>query len=176
MASDEAALRSLMQASLEGDARAHRALLVALFPVLRRYFARKGVNDADVDDLVQMTLIAVHERGDTYDPGKPFAPWLYAIARYKMIDQFRRTRRHIALDEIGELADAHDFSEALTARLDIDAQLATLPAKQAAAVRAIRIEQLSVAEAAAREGLSPSDVKISVHRGLKALAKRILRK
>lgn len=176
MASDEAALQWLMQASLAGDARAHRALLTALLPVLRRYFARKGVNDADVDDLVQMTLIAVHERGDTYDSGQPFAPWLYAIARYKMIDQFRRTRRHIALDEICELADERDFSEALTARLDIDAQLATLPAKQAAAVRAIRLEQLSVAEAAAREGLSASDVKISVHRGLKALAKRILRK
>lgn len=175
MASDEAALQSLMLASLAGDARAHRALLTALLPVLRRYFARKGVNDADIDDLVQMTLIAVHERGDTYDPGKPFAPWIYAIARYKMIDQFRRTRKHIGLDDIGELADACDFSEALTARLDIDAQLTRLPGKQAAAVRAIRIEQLSVAETAAREGLSPSDVKISVHRGLKALAKRMLR-
>ncbi len=176
MASDESALRSLMQASLGGDTRAHRALLTALFPLLRRYFARKGVNDADVDDLVQMTLIAVHERGDTYDPGKPFAPWLYAIARYKMIDQFRRTRRHVGLDEIGELADEQDFSDALTARLDVDAQLATLPPKQATALRAIKIEQLSVAEAAAREGLSPSDVKISVHRGLKALALRVLGK
>lgn len=176
MASDEAALQSLMLASLAGDARAHRALLTALLPVLQRYFAWKGVSDADIDDLVQMTLIAVHERGDTYDPGKPFAPWVYAIARYKMIDQFRRSRKHIGLDDIGELADESDFREAIQARLDIDAQLARLPDKQAAAVRAIRIEQLSVAETAAREGLSPSDVKISVHRGLKALAKRILRK
>ncbi|MFC3593384.1 sigma-70 family RNA polymerase sigma factor [Novosphingobium piscinae] len=176
MASDEAALQSLMQASMAGDSRAHRALLGALIPVLRRYFARKGVNDADIDDLVQMTLIAVHERGDTYDPGKPFAPWVYAIARYKMIDQFRRRRNHIGLDDIGELAEERDFSEALTARLDVDAHLARIPEKQAAAVRAIRIEQLSVAETAARDGLSPSDIKISVHRGLKALAKRVLRK
>jgi RHS repeat-associated protein len=63
LASDEAALQLLMQASLAGDVRAHRALLIALLPVLRRHFARNGVNDADIDDLVQMTLIAVHERG-----------------------------------------------------------------------------------------------------------------
>ncbi len=167
-----------MQASLAGDARAHRALLSALRPVLQRYFARKGVTNADVDDLVQMTLIAVHERGDTYDPAKPFAPWLYAIARYKMIDQFRRRRSQpsladIGLENVNEIADGHDFGAALAARLDIETLLATLPNKQAAAVRAIRIEGLSVAETAAREGLSPSDVKISVHRGLKALAKRL---
>ncbi len=163
-----------MQASLTGDARAHRALLVALLPVLRRYFARKVSNDADVDDLVQMTLIAVHERRDTYDPARPFSPWLFAVARYKMVDQFRRTRSHVGLDDIGEIADKHDFSEAVTARLDVEAQLATLTAKQAAAVRATRIEGLSVAEAAERDGISQSDVKISVHRGLKALAKRVL--
>lgn len=163
-----------MQASLTGDARAHRALLVALLPVLRRYFARKVSNDADVDDLVQMTLIAVHERRDTYDPARPFSPWLFAVARYKMVDQFRRTRSHVGLDDIGEIADEHDFGEAVTARLDVEAQLATLTAKQAAAVRATRIEGLSVAEAAERDGISQSDVKISVHRGLKALAKRVL--
>lgn len=163
-----------MQASLTGESRAHRALLVALLPVLRRYFARKVSNDADVEDLVQMTLIAVHERGDTYDPARPFGPWLFAIARYKMVDQFRRTRSYVGLDDISEIADEHDFGEAVTARLDVEAQLATLSSKQAAAVRAIRIEGLSVAEAAARDGLSQSDVKISVHRGLKALAKRVL--
>ena len=163
-----------MQASLAGDARAHGAVLVALLPLLRRYFVRKISNDADVDDLVQMTLIAVHDRRDTYDPARPFGPWLFAVARYKMIDQFRRTRTHVALDDIGEIADEHDFGEAVTARLDVEAQLATLSGKQAAAVRAIRIEGLSVAEAAARDGLSQSDVKISVHRGLKALAKRVL--
>lgn len=176
MALDEATLQSLMLASQRGDSRAHRALLGALIPVLQRYFARKGVNDAEIDDLVQMTLIAVHERGDTYDQGKPFAPWVYAIARYKMIDQFRRRRNHIGLDDVGEFADERDFTLAITARLDVNAHLATLPEKQAAAVRAIRIEQISVAETAAREGLSPSDVKISVHRGLKALAKRVLNK
>ena len=163
-----------MQASLSGDARAHRALLVALLPILKHYFSRKVSNGADVDDLVQMTLIAVHDRRDTYDPARPFGPWLFAVARYKMIDQFRRTRTHVGLDDIGEIADEHDFGEAVTARLDVEAQLETLSSKQAAAVRAIRIEGLTIAEAAARDGLSQSDVKISVHRGLKALAKRVL--
>jgi RNA polymerase sigma factor (sigma-70 family) len=163
-----------MQSSLAGDSRAYRALFVALLPVLRRYFARKVSNHADVDDLVQVTLIAVHDRRDTYDLARPFQPWLFAIAQYKMIDHFRRTRRHFALDDIGEIADEHDFGDALTARLDIEAHLATLSSKQAIALRATRIEGLSVAETAARHRLSPSDVKISVHRGLKSLARRVL--
>jgi len=162
-----------MQASLAGDARAHRALLLALLPVLHRYFSRKVSNNADVDDLVQITLIAVNERRDTYDPKRPFSPWLFAIARYKMVDQFRRTRSHVRLDDIGEIADERNFGEAVTARLDVEAQLARLSAKQAAAVRATRIEGLSVAEVAERDGISQSNVKISVHRGLKALAKRV---
>ena len=174
MATDETALRTLMQASLAGDARAHRRLLAALIPVLRRYFSRRIASAEDVEDLVQTTLIAVHTRRETYDPARAFAPWLYAIARYKMIDLFRRSRSSISLDDIEDIAEPHDFGERVTARIDIDANLATLSTKQSQAIRSTRLEGLSVAEAAARDGISESDVKISVHRGLKALTKRIL--
>lgn len=176
MATDEGSLKRLMQNSLAGDARAHRQLLSSLIPLLRRYFARRVRDADDVEDLVQTMLIAVHEKRATYDVSRPFAPWLFAIAHYKMIDHFRRTRPNVSLDDFGDVKDESDFGDAVTARLDVEAQLATLSGKQAGSIRATRLEGLSVAEAAARNGMSESDVKISVHRGLKALAQRILGK
>ena len=173
MATDEAQLRTLMQASLDGNAAAHRALLSALVPVLRRYLSRRVVSAADVEDLVQDVLIAVHTRRASYDRDRPFGPWLFAIARYRMIDHFRRARHDVALDDLGDLLGDGGFEDAVSARLDVDAALATLSPKQAATIRATKVEGLSVAETAARDGLSEADVKVSVHRGLKALASRL---
>ena len=171
MATDEAHLRHLMQAGLDGDAAATHALLSALVPVLRRYYARRMSSAADLEDLVQETLIAVHTRRASYDRTRAFGPWLFAVARYKMIDHFRRTRHDVALDDLGDLLGDGGFEDAVSARLDIDAALKTLTLKQAASIRATKIDGLSVAETAARDDISEVDVKVSVHRGLKALAK-----
>lgn len=162
-----------MQASLGGDARAHHTLLSALVPVLRRYYARRIVSMADLEDLVQETLIAVHTRRASYDRTRAFGPWLFAVARYKMIDHFRRSRNDVALDDLGDLLGDGGFEDEVSARLDIDAALDTLTVKQAAAIRATKIEGLSIAEAAARNDISEADVKVSVHRGLKALTRRL---
>ena len=162
-----------MQASLDGDARAHHTLLSALVPVLRRYYARRIVSAADLEDLVQETLIAVHTRRASYDRTRAFGPWLFAVARYKMIDHFRRTRHDVTLDDLGDLLGDGGFEDEVSARLDIDAALDTLTVKQAATIRATKIEGLSIAEAAARNDISEADVKVSVHRGLKALTRRL---
>lgn len=172
MASDEAHLRHLMQASLDGDAAATHALLSALVPVLRRYYARR-MSSADLEDLVQETLIAVHTRRASYDRTRAFGPWLFAVARYKMIDHFRRTRHEVSLDDLGDLLGDGGFEDAVSARLDVDAALQTLTPKQAATIRATKIDGLSIAETAARDNITEADVKVSVHRGLKALAKRL---
>ena len=171
MATDEAHLRYLMQAGVDGDAAATHALLSALVPVLRRYYARRMSSAADLEDLVQETLIAVHTRRASYDRTRAFGPWLFAVTRYKMIDHFRRTRHDVALDDLGDLLGDGGFEDAVSARLDIDAALKTLTLKQAASIRATKIDGLSVAETAARDDISEVDVKVSVHRGLKALAK-----
>ena len=173
MATSEAHLQHLMKASLEGDALAHHALLSALVPVLRRYYARRMSAAADLEDLVQETLIAVHTRRASYDRTRAFAPWLFAVARYKMIDHFRRSRDNVALDDLGDVFGDDGFEDAVSARLDVDAALMTLPPKQAATIRATKIDGLSVAETAAREDISEVDVKVSVHRGLKALTNRL---
>jgi len=115
----------------------------------------------------------VHSRRSTYDRDRAFTSWLFAIARYKMIDHFRRVRRLQPIDGLEDVLIADGFEDASGARIDVDDLLDTLPPKQARMIRATRIEGLSVAEVAAADGLGESDVKVSVHRGLKSLMARI---
>jgi len=167
-------LKSLMIAGLAGDGRAHGALLRALAPLLARFFRRRcSDGGSEIKDLVQETLIAIHERRATYDPERPFTAWLYAIARYKMIDQFRRRRETCDIAPLENILIEEGFEDVVSAQMDVGRLLATLPLKQAEAIRRTQIEGKTVAEHAASAGLGESDVKISVHRGLKALAARL---
>jgi len=172
----EEELKSLMGRGLRGDAAAYEFLLRSLAPVLRLYFGRR-VRDAahDVDDLVQEALIAVHTRRMSYDPGRPFLPWAYAIARYKLVDHFRRRGGSELHEELDEAHAAVAFEDACTAQIDVERLLTELPEKQRAAIRATKIDGKSVADTATAQGLTEADVKVSVHRGLKSLAARIRR-
>jgi RNA polymerase sigma-70 factor (ECF subfamily) len=167
-------LRAMMIGGLAGDAHAYQALLTALVPLLRSFFGRRlsGAAD-DVEDLVQETLIAIHTRRATYDRERPFTAWFYAVARYKLIDHQRRFRYHVTMEGLEDILADEGFEDATAARMDMDRLLATLPVKQAQAIRQTKIEGLSVAEAAQRGGISEADVKVSVHRGLKMLMSRL---
>ena len=172
MRASEEQLRSWMVAGLAGDGAAHAMLLRALVPLLRAFYRRRmRADEPAIEDLVQETLIAVHGRRMTYDAARPFTGWLFAIARYKMIDHFRRSGREAPIEGLEDQLVAEDAAEATEASLDVERLLDALPAKQARAIRATRLEGLSVAEAAAREKMGESDVKVSVHRGIKALAR-----
>lgn len=174
MRASEEVLRGLMVDGLDGDAVAHAALLRLLVPLLRGFYRRRANgSDDDIEDLVQETLIAVHTRRSTYDRDRAFTAWLFAIARYKMIDNFRRAGRLRPIEGLEEMLVAEDFESGTIARLDVEHLLAELPPKQARMIRATRIEGLSVSEAAQADGIGESDVKVSVHRGLKALLTRI---
>jgi RNA polymerase sigma-70 factor (ECF subfamily) len=173
IATSEAELKALMIGSLDGDALAHGLLLRALVPLLHSFYRRRLARAEDAEDLVQDTLIAVHTRRETFDRDRPFAAWLYAIARYRMIDHYRRQRRTVAIEDVDSILVSEGFEDATIARMDIDSLLLTLSPKQARAIRDTRVEGKSVAEAAVGAGIGESDVKISVHRGLKALSARI---
>lgn len=172
MRASEEQLRDLMIGGLDGNAVDHAALLRMLVPLLRA-FCRRRCGEDDVEDLVQETLIAVHTRRVTYDRNRPFTAWLFSIARYKMIDHFRRNRRYQPIEGLEEILVAEGFEDASIARIDMDDLLEVLPPKQARMIRATKIEGLSVSEAAEADGISESDAKISVHRGLKALMARV---
>lgn len=174
MQTAEEDLRALMLSGLEGDATAHAALLSALVPLLRSFFRRRlRDSDDNVEDFVQETLIAVHTRRAAFERDRSFTPWLYAIARHRLVDHYRRHRISVSLDEIELDVLADNPEAAIRAHIDVERLLGTLTPKQARAIRDTRIDGKSVAEAAAEAGIGESDVKISVHRGLKALAARI---
>lgn len=163
-----------MVASLGGDAAAYRKLLGALTPHLRAYYARRLQRAADAEDLVQETLIAIHTKRASYDPAQPFTAWLHAIARYKLIDHFRRSgiRRTLPLEEAASVMADEDATAAEAAR-DVEQLLQQLPENKRALIRHVKLDGLSTAEAAAKTGLSESAVKVGVHRGLKALSNMI---
>ena len=175
MSAAEAHLKTLMLAALAGDKAAYRGLLGALAEQLRRYYRRRlPPSDANVEDLVQETLIAIHTKRDTYDTALPFTPWLYAIARYKLLDHLRRGRLRptVPLEEAGDLF-AGDDSEAASARLDLEKLLAGLPASSQAIIRQVKLDGLSTADVAAKTGKSEIAVRVGLHRGLKALSERL---
>ncbi len=174
MTTSEDQLKALMEMGLGGDAGAHSALLRALVPLLRSFYRRRmrGAEE-DVEDLVQETLIAIHARRASYDRDRAFTAWFYAIARHQMIDYFRRRKVHVPLEDVEAILATEGFEDATSARMDVDRLLDTLSPKQARAIRDTHVDGKSIAEAAEAAGIGESDVKVSVHRGLKSLAGRI---
>jgi RNA polymerase sigma-70 factor (ECF subfamily) len=122
---------------------------------------------------VQETLISVHTRRASYDRARPFTAWLYAVARYRMIDHYRRRRLSVPIEDVDDVLVAEGFEEALSAHMDVDRLLNALSPKQARAIRDTHLDGKSIAEAAAGAGIGESDVKVSVHRGMKAIVNRI---
>jgi RNA polymerase sigma-70 factor (ECF subfamily) len=164
-----------MLLGLDGDAQAQRRLLASLAELLRAYFARRlGSADQDVEDLVQDCLIAMHIKRETFDRRGPFTPWAFAIARYKLIDHYRRrrVRAWAPIDDLEDFAAPERADDTMAAR-DVQRLLDQLPANQASAIRAMRLDGASTLEAARETGLSPALVKVSVHRGLKTLMARM---
>ena len=175
MDTSEAELKALMLASLDGDANAYRALLGDLRLRLAAYFHRRLRRDADdVEDLVQECLIAAHTRRETWDRNQALTPWVYAIARYKLIDHYRRTGRRVMvpLDDLPVELRAEDASAAADARRDVNKALAGLPEKTRRLLEDLKLRELSVAETAPRAGMSEGAVKVAAHRGLRTLISR----
>jgi RNA polymerase sigma-70 factor (ECF subfamily) len=172
----EATLKRLMLEGLAGDAQAHRQLLVQLSVRLRAYFTKRmAASPADVEDLVQETLLAVHLRRAAYDPGQPFTAWAHAIARYKLIDHWRRRKIHAAapLDDVADFVSAPPVD--VDKGLDLTRALAGLSPQHRTLVEDVKVKGLSLDEAGVRAGLSEGAAKVALHRALKRLAERMRR-
>jgi len=177
--STEPELRALMMAGLDGDAAAHKALLETLSSQLRAYFkgqlGRFNRSPVEAEDLVQEALIAIHTRRQTYDTSQLFTPWVYGIARYKFLDYLRRTKtsiKDLPIEDAEEVPTQGDRGH-VESSLDLNKLMAGLSPKVRQAIQYVKIDGLSVSEAAVRCGMSESNVKVSVHRGLRALALQI---
>lgn len=176
-AENENRLRESLLQGLQGDAAAYHRFLKALSAHLRAYFRKRLFQRPDdVEDLVQETLLAVHNQRHTYRSDQPLTAWVHAIARYKLVDLLRaRASREALTDPLDDELEvfAASDTDAADAKKDLGQLLASLPDRQRLPIVHVKLEGLSVVEAARVTGMSESAIKIGVHRGLKALAARI---
>lgn len=159
---------ALMAGAQAGDQAAYTRLLAQLLPWLRGFYARR-LPPAVVDDAAQEALIAVHEKRHTYQPGKPLRPWVAAIARYKWIDRLRAFRAHVPLEDA--MLPHADDTRTRDGALVLDVLLRQLKPAQADAIRLVKLQGYSVAEASRITGQSVPLVKINIHRGIARLVK-----
>ncbi|WP_152227506.1 sigma-70 family RNA polymerase sigma factor [Pseudomonas sp. SCB32] len=174
----EAQLQALLLRGMQGDSATYREFLALLSTHLRAFLWRRlSQRPGEVEDLLQEVLLAVHNARHTYRAEQPLTAWVQAIARYKLADHFRSFARREALhDPLGDDDDelfAVEDDEPTQASRDIGKLLQQLPDKQRLPIVHVKLEGLSVEEAASRTGLSTSAVKVGIHRGLKALARMI---
>jgi RNA polymerase sigma factor (sigma-70 family) len=193
---EDHAWSQLMRAAQGGDARAYERLLREVTPVVRAVARRVCSERHEIEEVVQETLLTLHRVRHTYDPARPFMPWLTAIASRRSIDELRR-RRRIARHELsteqagwptarassadgrpGDGAPTDETSAGVAANKEVEgvrateelgAMLRRLPARQREALVAVKLKELSLAEASAASGQSVGALKVNVHRALKTL-------
>ena len=176
---------ALMRSAQDGDRSAYDALLHALAPVLRQMVRHRqpfALPPQDVEDLVQDILLSLHAARATYDPSRPFLPWLAAIVRNRMADGARRAARRrgneIAVERLPETFSPEVANKEEAAYGDAEAlrhAIAALPGGQRRAVELLKLRELSLREASAASGMSVGALKVAVHRGIRTLRLRLTR-
>jgi RNA polymerase sigma-70 factor (ECF subfamily) len=168
-----------LAAAQGGDARAYDRLLRDCLPLLRAIARRRIADHAEAEDAVQDTLLTIHRMLATYDPARPARPWIAAIAERRCIDRLRRrgrgAGRESPIDDHAETlaAPAGVTGEDRVANRQLRAAVAELPESQRTALRLAKLEDLPLAEASARSGLSVGALKVATHRALKTLRRKL---
>jgi RNA polymerase sigma factor (sigma-70 family) len=179
----------LMARAQDGDRRAYRALLEDMAPYLRALAARAFREQSDIEDTVQDVLLTVHAIRQAYDPGRPFGPWLLAIANRRIIDRLRRQAR-AKIREVALTAEHETFSdgqanlpphiagssqessqESSMSQAALHQAIENLPPDQRQAIRLLKLEEMSLKEAAATSGRSVAALKVATHRAIANLRK-----
>jgi len=170
----------LMAAAQSGDGAAYQRLLREVLPYIRAIVRRRHAAPDRVEDIVQDVLLTIHRVRHTYDPARPFAAWLGAIAHRRSIDALRRKVRNDAYETFSPIA--YETYADPAANREIAAHedsaylgeaIAALPPGQRQAVELLKLKELSLAEAAAESGQSVGALKVSLHRAIRALQRII---
>ncbi|MHB1291190.1 MAG: sigma-70 family RNA polymerase sigma factor [Sulfuricella sp.] len=166
---------ALMKLSLGGDQRAYAALLQETARFLRPFLAKRLNFGTEVDDLLQEILLSIHKARHTYDGNRPYKPWVYAIAKFRLQDHLRahyadHLRHAVDLSEV-----ENDLQEPVTKSdityESISGEVRKLPPKQAAILRMMHQEGYTAKEVAEKIGMRESAVKVAAHRAYKILRK-----
>lgn len=165
---------ALLRAALAGDSRAYRDFLSAVTPVIRGIVRARGfaLGEAEGEDVVQEVLLAIHSKRQTWRPDAPVRPWLYAIARHKVVDAFRARGHALALpiEDFAEILPAEPMADP-TERGDIEKMIGLLDPRAADLVRLIGLEGATTAEAGAKLSMTEGAVRVALHRAFRALAR-----
>jgi len=165
---------ALMLAAQAGDQEAYRVLLEALQPLLRAYVKRRIRDEEAVRDISQDVLLTMHRVRHTFEPGRAFEPWFYAIARSRFIDHLRRRRRRGDLEVPEEMIAERAADQQTAGWGEFLELLDRLPESQREAFSMLKLEGLSVEEAAGRAGVSISAMKVRAHRAYGVLRRGLL--
>jgi RNA polymerase sigma-70 factor (ECF subfamily) len=182
--SDDQAFAMLMQAAQAGDAQAYVRLLKVITPRLRQIVRRQRcfVRAEDIEDLVQDILLSLHAVRASYDPRRPFMPWLMAITRNRLVDRARRYGRRAAhevhvenvpvtFSDEGANIESGRYRDPEALRQAIE----HLAPAQRAAIEMVKLREMSLKEAAAATGTSIAALKVSVHRAMATLRKALIK-
>ncbi|MBX6329094.1 MAG: sigma-70 family RNA polymerase sigma factor [Pseudolabrys sp.] len=170
---------TLMARAQEGDRKAYRTLLEDLAPYIRSIAQRCFKQPSDIEDAVQDVLLTVHMVRHAYDPSRPFGPWFLAIANRRIIDRLRReTRRkarEIELSPQHETFNEHatNLDEALYDEASLNEAIERLPPDQRQAIKMLKLNEMSLKDAAAASGRSIAALKVATHRAVKSLRKML---
>ncbi len=172
-------LEVLMQLALKGDQRAYASLLQQTSHLLRPYLARRLNSAGEVDDLLQEILISIHKARHTYDGNRPYKPWAYAIAKFRLSDFLRahyadQLYHAVDFDELEEMLP-EDVTETGFSYESIHAEVQKLPEKQAAILAMMHQDGYTAKEVAAKMEMNESAVKVAAHRAYKLLRKMLER-
>jgi RNA polymerase sigma-70 factor (ECF subfamily) len=176
---DKYNLDQLVKDVARGDESAYRRLLEASAKLVRGYLLAKvtGAMRADVEDIVQEILLAVHLKYNSYNPALPYLPWLRTIAHHKLVDAWRKRKMSGAVpfdDVMAEtIADGTSQSADTDAALTLERLMAQLPEKQQKVVRLARIDGKSMAEIAREMMITVADVKVTLHRAIRKLGESV---
>jgi len=168
-----------MAAAQDGDRPSYTTLLREIVPHVRSFAHRRLANDADAEDAVQDTLLTLHKVRATYDPARPFRPWLFALARRRVADrlaeQYRRRAREIGGEAAEETSDpdAENRVEIGVSARALRTAIAGLPAGQRQAVELMKLREMSLLEASAATGLSVTALKVATHRAVISLRRQL---
>lgn len=173
----------MMRRTQEGDSAAYSQLLTEITPVLRRVVANKWRNSQDVEDIVQEILLSVHAVRRTYDPNRPFMPWLMTIAYRRIADTARqRARRNANETTVEFMPETFPNDQTKTGQEQSDDRdavreaMSVLPDGQREAIELLKLKCLSLHEASTISGKSIPSLKVSVHRAMKAMRAHLGRK
>jgi len=172
-------LETLMQRSLSGDQKAYADLLRKTSSLLRPFLAKRLSFSNEVDDLMQEILISIHKARHTYDGNRPYKPWAFAIAKFRLHDYLRahysdQLRHALDLDELEENLP-EPVTEPVMSYESISGEVQKLPGKQATILQLMHQEGYTAKEVAEKMGMNESAVKVAAHRAYKILRKNLER-